>query len=118
VVLAAPEEPSSLRDAFPVDLPFIAALISTIGLRIKRDCLNHLDRYRLLAGGPSVSPTSSMFAIDWGYASTSVGANGVVALPAAVVPYRPAGELLLVGTFADPLATAGGLNQILFGRWT
>ena len=59
-----------------------------------------------------------MFAIDWRNASTNVGADLIVVLLVAIVPYWLAGKLLLVGAFAGPPAAAAWLNKILFGRWT
>lgn len=108
----------SVRGAFLVGLFLITALIFAISLPPVQDYPNHLARYWLIAGGASVPPTSSMFAIDWRYASTNIGADLIVALLAAVLPYWVAGKLLLVGAFAGPPATAAWLNRILFGRWT
>ena len=112
------EEIFSVRGAFIVGLLLIATLIFGISLPPVQDYPNHLARYWLIAGGASVPPTSSMFAIDWRYTSTNVGADLIVALLVAIVPYWVAGKLLLVGAFAGPPAAAAWLNKILFGQWT
>ena len=108
----------SVRGAFLVGLLLIASLIFGISLPPLQDYPNHLARYWLIAGGASIPPTSSMFAIDWRYASTNIGADLIVVLLVAIVPYWLAGKLLLVGAFAGPPAAAAWLNKILFGRWT
>ena len=108
----------SVRGAFLVGLLLISSLIFGISLPPLLDYPNHLARYWLIAGGASVPPTSSMFAIDWRHASTNVGGDLIVALLVAIVPYWLAGKLLLVGAFAGPPAAAAWLNKILFGRWT
>ena len=107
-----------VRGAFLVGLLLIAALIFGISLPPVQDYPNHLARYWLIAGGASVPPTSGMFAIDWRNTSINVGADLIVALLAAVVPYWLAGKILLVGAFVGPPAAAAWLNRILFGRWT
>jgi hypothetical protein len=112
------EEPIPVRGAFLVGLLLIAGLIFGISLPPVQDYPNHLARYWLIAGGASVPPTSSMFAIDWRNASTNVGPDLIVALLVRVVPYWLAGKLLLVVSFAGPPAAAGWLNKLLFGRWT
>ena len=112
------EERFAVPGAFLVGLLFIATLIFWISVPPAQDYPNHLARYWLIAGGASVPPTSSMFAIDWRYASTNIGADLIVALLTGVVPYWVAGKLLLVGAFAGPPAAAAWLNRILFGRWT
>jgi hypothetical protein len=112
------EEPFPVRSVFLVGLLLIAALVFAIRLPPLQDYPNHLARYWLIADGSTVPPTSSMFAIDWRYASVNVGADLIVALLATIVPYWLAGKLLLVGAFAGPPATAAWLNKLLFGRWS
>jgi hypothetical protein len=112
------EEPIPVRGAFLIGLLLIAGLIFGISLPPVQDYPNHLARYWLIAGGASVPPTSSMFAIDWRNASTNIGPDLIVALLVTVVPYWLAGKLLLVVSFAGPPAAAGWLNKLLFGRWT
>ena len=116
--MRAVEELFSVRGAFLVGLLLISSLIFGISLPPLLDYPNHLARYWLIAGGASVPPTSSMFAIDWRHASTNVGGDLIVALLVAIVPYWLAGKLLLVGAFAGPPAAAAWPNKILFGRWT
>ena len=74
------EERFAVPGAFLVGLLFIATLIFWISVPPAQDYPNHLARYWLIAGGASVPPTSSMFAIDWRYASTNIGADLIVAL--------------------------------------
>ena len=59
-----------------------------------------------------------MFAIDWGSASTNLGADLAVAALGMVFPYWIAGKLVLFVALAGPCAAAAWLNRILFTRWS
>jgi hypothetical protein len=113
----------NLDAAFPqaallAGLLSIAALVFAIELPPVGDFPNHLARYWLIAGGAKIAPVSGMFAVDWRYASTNIGADLFVAALTWVVPYWIAGKLLLVGSLIGPPAAAAWLNRILFARWT
>ncbi len=107
-----------MRTALLAGLLLIAAVVFAIELPPVQDYPNHLARYWLIAGGQNVAPTSGMFAIDWRYASTNIGADLLVAILVTALPYWLAGKLLLVACFAGPPAAAAWLNRILFGRWS
>jgi hypothetical protein len=104
--------------AFIVGLLAIVALIFGVELPPVQDYPNHLARYWLIAGGANVAPTSSMFAVDWGNASTNIGADLAVAGLSAVLPYWVAGKIVLLAGLAGPCVAAAWLNRILFGRWS
>ncbi|HEX2561255.1 hypothetical protein [Phenylobacterium sp.] len=82
------------------------------------DYPNHYARLWLLAGGIDAPPLTSIYAVDWAFATTNIGIDLLAASVGKLIGIDRLGPLLVALSSALPVIGAVLLHRRLFGQWT